>query len=302
MSVPLVSLPSLDLVRGFVAVGRRMSMTQAADDLCVSQSAISKQVRSLEAMLGVRLLVRGHRSIAFTPEGERFFAGADLALQQLQNTTSAVTAAELHRPVTITASIGVAGLWLLPRLGKFQKKHPGIDVRVAASNAMLDLRAESVDLAIRYCATTAAPPGATRLFGETVAPVASPSLGLQMLASQRALANQFLLEFDDARPWLQWKTWLASRQWDDARPKGILRFNQYDQLIQSAVSGQGIALGRLELLTPLLAEGRLVALETRKPEPPASDHAYWLVQADERQRPDVASVAHWIKTESKALA
>jgi LysR family glycine cleavage system transcriptional activator len=179
MSLPLLRLHSLDLLRGFVAAGRRMSMTQAAEDLCLTQSAISKQIRALEDMVGARLFKRSHRTIAFTPEGERLFRAADIALQQLQDAMGALVERRSPRPVTITASIGVAGLWLLPRLGNFQKKHPHADVRVAANNAVMDLRAEGVDLAIRYCTAQAAPKGALRLFGDTIAPVASPQLGIR---------------------------------------------------------------------------------------------------------------------------
>ena len=118
MSTPLVRLASLDLLRGFVAVGRRMSITLAADDLCLTQSAVSRQVSALEEALGVKLLVRGHRSIAFTPEGERLFRSADSAVQQLQDAIGAIRVAAERRPVTITASIGVTGLWLLPRLAR----------------------------------------------------------------------------------------------------------------------------------------------------------------------------------------
>lgn len=301
MSVPLLRLPAMDLLRGFVAVGRRMSITQAADDLCLSQSAISKQIRALEEALGVQLLKRGHRSIAFTAEGERLFRSADGAVQQLQDVVGTLLVSKARKPVTITASIGVAGLWLLPRLGDFQLQHPEIDVRVAANNAMLDLRSEGIDLAIRYCASTQAPAGSVRLFGETVAPVASPSLGIAPLLSEHSLANQFLLEFDDLkRPWLQWKTWLATLGWNDAKPKGILRFNQYDQVIHAAMAGQGIALGRLELLTPMLSDHRLVVLGTADAAP-VDDHAYWLMQADASPRREVSHVIDWIRSESRSV-
>ena len=137
MSTPLVRLASLDLLRGFVAVGRRMSITLAADDLCLTQSAVSRQVSALEEALGVKLLVRGHRSIAFTPEGERLFRSADSAVQQLQDAIGAIRVAAERRPVTITASIGVTGLWLLPRLARFQLQYPDIDVRVAGNETFI---------------------------------------------------------------------------------------------------------------------------------------------------------------------
>jgi DNA-binding transcriptional LysR family regulator len=301
MSPPLVRLPPLDLLKGFVAVGRRMSITQAADDLCVTQSAISKQVRALEDALGVKLFHRGYRSVRFTPEGERLFRSADAAVQQLQDSVGSLGSGG-KRPVTITASIGVAGLWLLPRLGDFQRRHPQIDVRVAASNSILNLASEQIDLAIRYCAAEQAPRGAVQLFGETIAPVASPTLGIRSLDSERALARQVLLEFEDRRPWLQWADWLAARRWTPAQAKGMLRFNQYDQVIHAAVAGQGVALGRLELLAPMLQDGRLAVLPARSAGKP-SHFAYWLLQADAAPRREVADVAGWIVDEArKAVA
>ena len=179
-----VRLPSLDLVRGFVAVGRRMSITLAAEDLFLTQSAVSRQIIALEEALGLRLLNRGYRSISFTAEGERFFRIADSAVQQLQDGVNALTSARDRQPVTITATIGVTGLWIMPRLGGFQQRHPDIDVRVAANNKVVDLRTKSADIAIRYCDAASAPPGSRRLFGETVAPVAHPSLGVTRLDAE----------------------------------------------------------------------------------------------------------------------
>jgi DNA-binding transcriptional LysR family regulator len=301
MSLPLSRLSSLDLIRGFVAVGRRMSITLAADDLCVTQSAVSRQIRTLEETLGVRLLTRGHRSIAFTAEGERLFRSADGAIQQLQDAIGAIRATGIRPPVTITCSIGVAGLWLLPRLRGFQEAHPGIDVRIAASDRVEDLRGEGIDLAIRYCSAVNAADGAERLFGDTVVPVAQPALGVGALDWPERLARHFLLEFDRPNfPWLHWQEWLASQGWNDVKPKGTLRFNQYDQVIAAALAGQGIALGRLELLGPFLSEGRLEAL-TAPRAGPANSYAYWLIRARPKPRPDVDVVANWIRTQALEL-
>jgi LysR family transcriptional regulator, glycine cleavage system transcriptional activator len=302
MPTPLVKLPSLDLIRGFVAVGRRMSITQAAADLCITQSALSRQVRVLEDLLGVVLFHRGYRSISFTPEGERLFRTADSSVQQLQEVLEILNQPQGRRlPVTITASIGVTGLWLLPRLNRFQRRHPNLDLRVAASDKNLDLRAEGVDLGIRYCPAESAPAGAVRLFEEAVVPVSHPSLGLTRIDDDAVLVQQVLLEFDGPRrPMLRWADQLAKMGRHSTQPLGKLRFNHYDQVIQAALAGQGIALGRIALIEPLLADGKLVALSdgiSRR----TSDYGYWLYQAEPNPRQDVLDVIEWIRTEAFAV-
>lgn len=301
LSTTLSQLPSLDLVRGFVAVGRRMSITLAADDLCLTQSAVSRQVRALETMLGAKLLVRGHRSITFTGEGEQLFRTADAALRELQDVAGAIRVGAAARPVTIASSIGVAGLWLLPRLGAFLRQHPSIDVRISASNELSDLRSEELDLAIRYCPPEAVPPHAIRLFGETVAPVAQPSLRFAALQAPQDLEAQVLLEFDgEYRPWLRWREWLSKQGWEDVKPKAVLRFNQYDQTVHAAIAGQGIALGRLELVGLALADGRLARITVPQPGPVTS-HAYWLIPTSSGRRPEAEAVAHWIREEARSV-
>ncbi|HXZ00098.1 MAG TPA: LysR substrate-binding domain-containing protein [Stellaceae bacterium] len=300
MPETIIRMPSLDLVRGFVAVGRRMSITLAAQDLCLTQSAVSRQVHTLEDALGVKLLIRGYRSISFTAQGEHLFRIADSAMQQLQGAVSALTSARERVPVTITASIGVSALWLLPRLGGFQQRYPHIDVRVAAINKAIDLRTQGADLGIRYCAAASAPPGSVRLFGESVVPVAHASLGVHRLDAA-VVAENVLIEFDDPqRPWLQWADRLTAMGLGAVKPKGILRFNQYDQVILAAVAGQGIALGRLALVGPMLQDKRLLALGAGAQDQ-ASDHAYWLIQAETAPREDVRSVIDWIKAEARAV-
>lgn len=300
MSLPLVNLPSLDLVRGFVAVGRRMSITLAAQDLCLTQSAVSRQIHALEESLGMKLLVRGHRSIAFTPEGERLFRSADGAIQQLQDVIGELQGPGGRPMVTITSTMGITGLWLLPRLGGFLQAHPDIEVRISASDRTVDLKSEGIDLAIRYGPREAVPDGAERLFGEVLAPVAHPSLGLASLDGPEALEKHVLLEFDGPyRPWLKWSEWLASQGWEGAKPRGILRFNQYDQMIQAAVAGQGIALGRLGMVETMVADGRLGVLKLPRPGP-RSDHAYWLIRAEADPKPEVLEVMAWIRDEAVA--
>ena len=295
----LVRLPSLDLIRGFVAVGRRMSITLAAKDLFLTQSAVSRQVHTLEALLGTRLFVRRHRAITFTPDGERFFRVADDAARRIQQAVEELGGTAIRRPVTISASVGFCGLWLLPRLGLMQQHSPGLDVRISANNRFENAASEGIDLAIRYSRKSAAPTGATRLFGETILPVAHPSLGAGKLVSADDLSGQVLLELDDASlPLLQWRGWLETMGWGKGKPSGILRFNQYDQMIHAAVAGQGIALGRIELLGSMLADRRLVPLLARK-NAVKSERAFWLIQADAKPREDVQRVVAWIRAQAR---
>jgi DNA-binding transcriptional LysR family regulator len=298
MSGPITRLASLDLTRCFVAVGRRMSITVAAQDLCLTQSAVSRQIQALEESLGVQLLNRGYRSISFTPAGEQLFRVADGAVQQLQDAFAALRSAAERSPVTITASNGVTTLWLLPGLGDFQRRYPNIDIRLATSAKLFDLRTEGADLAIRYCAEKTAPRGSIRLFGEKIVPVAHPSLAVRRLDSPEAIEEQVLLEYDDPhRPWMQWANRLKAMGLGAVKPKGILRFNQYDQVIQAALVGQGIALGRMALVEPMLADRRLVVVDAATYDD-AGGYAYWLVLAEETPRPDVRDVIDWIKAEA----
>lgn len=300
MTTPLVRLAPLDLIRGFVAVGRRMSVTLAAEDLCLTQSAVSRQIHSLEEALGVSLFHRGYRSITFTPAGERLFRTADGVVRQLQEVFDVITQPAERQPVTVTASFGVASHWLMPRMAELQRAYPGIDVRVAANDRRLDMRSAGIDLAIRYAPLAHAPTGATRLFDDRIIPVAHPSLGAERLDAD-TLSRHVLLEFEGLqRPLLRWSDHLAAAGLYDAKPRGAQYFSQYDHVLQAALAGQGIALGRADLVEPLIAEGKLVALSEGKGA--ANGYAYWLVQAEPSARQDVRDVAQWFAQQARMPA
>jgi LysR family glycine cleavage system transcriptional activator len=295
----LIDLPPLDLLRTFVAVGRRMSITLAAQDLCIVQSAVSRQVQALEAALGCRLFVRSYRSIEFTPEGRHLFRSADPMLEQFGAVVDALRPTGERQRITITATIGVTALWLLPRLGEFQRSAPDIDVRVAATNRVIDLERDGMDLALRYCPDALAPTGATRLFGEMLVPVAHPSLGLTSIERADQLRGQVLIEYDDSsRPWLQWNHWLRGAGHKGGAPgQRRLIFNQYDQVVQAALAGQGVALGRLALVRHLIGEGKLVVASSRAPV--ATDYGYWLLARRDAGSPALQAVQAWIMDEAK---
>lgn len=292
----LLTLPPLDAIRGFVAVARRMSITLAAKDLCLTQSAVSRQIQSLEEHLGTALLIRKHRAIALTADGEQLLQLASPWLDRLSEFSESIQQRGHLRRVTITALISVTSLWILPRLGAFQTAHPNIDVRVAANNRVLNLRQEGIDLAIRYAREADVPPGAVRLFGEKVLPVASKKVAARAFDNPHALLDEVLLEFDEsARPWLRWSDWLTATGLADAKPKAYLHLNQYDQVIQAAIEGHGVALGRLALVLPMLKDGRLVALADNGLG--NSDYAYWLIDESPSPRSEVQQFRDWIISE-----
>ncbi len=298
MDNALSRLPSLDLLRGFVAVARRLSVTAAAADLFLTQSAVSRQIRGLEDHLGVPLFVRRHRALELTADGERLFRLADAWLRQLGDQLDAIRQRSALPAVTLTATIGAVSLWLLPRLGGFQAAHPGVDVRVSAGNRLVDLEREGIDLALRYCPVSAAPAGAIRLFDERIVAVASPSLGLVTPLEANPLDQLTLLEYDEvSTPCLDWAAWLAALGLRGA-PRGRLAFSQYDQVIFAALAGAGVALGRMPLVATMLADGRLVALRESGTAPTA-DYAYWLVIRDGANSASRQQLVDWLVGEAE---
>ena len=168
-------------------------------------------------------------------------------------------------------------------------------MRLLADNRKREPRAAGVDLAIRYDAADALPADALPLFDETLAVVASPQHGPAALSQPAALADATLLTFDSpAHPWLSWPHWLAAQGWRVA-PR-MLHFNQYDQLIHAALAGQGLALGRLPLLAPLLANGRLRRIPA--PAGPVCRHRYALLRAAEPPSLAVAQAVEWVLSQA----
>lgn len=296
MQDALRKLPSLDALRGFVAVARRMSITLAAEDLCLTQSAVSRQVQSLEAQIGVPLLDRQHRRIELTEAGRKLYRLASPWLDQLGELVAHLGPQQVQA-VTVSASVAVTALWLLPRLGDFQAKQPQIDVRVSTTYQFVDMEREGIDLAIRYGVEADMPRGAVKLFDEQIVPVASPALAQRIAADPAAVATQALIEFDDKpRPWVVWDDWRPMLGLDTVPRQTVLRFNLYDQVVQAALAGHGLALGRLPLVKPMLDDGRLVAFDNIAPR--ASGYAHWLLRSTRPARAEAEALAQWIEMQA----
>ncbi len=294
-------LASLDLLRGFEAAARHLSFTRAASELFVTQSAVSRQIRALEEAVGHELFRRRNRRLELTDAGRALFGTAAHALGQIDETVAAIRGSDAARPLTVSATVSFTALWLVPRLPRFRRKHPEIDVRIAASNELNDLEREQIDLAIRFCEPKAAPAGSSRLVGEEVFPVCSPKL-LRLrdrpLREPADLRHHVILHIDDAAgrwPWLNWKQWLDAMALGDLHPAGTLRFSHYDHLVRAAIDGEGVALGRNPLVRTHVARGELVA---PFPKSIVSSREYFLVTARGAERsPMVRHFIEWLRSE-----
>jgi DNA-binding transcriptional LysR family regulator len=295
------NLPPLDLIQGFETAARLLSFTKAAEELCLTQSAVSRQIRALEDALGVALFVRRPRCLALTEEGRALYRTAGEILERLQETANRLRAAGSVPHLTVTTTGGFASLWLIPRLRVFTALHPEVDVRISATYATVDLERGGVDVAVRYCNPHDAPEGAIRLFGEELFPVCAPCLltgGTHPLRRPAHLAKHVLLHMDHANGNLDWDTWLAAQGHAGLRPAGSIRFDTYEQMIQAAVGGQGVAMGIGRLVQGLMAAGQLVAPFG---EGTTGQRAYFILRsALTREQPQVLAFVDWLMAEARA--
>jgi DNA-binding transcriptional LysR family regulator len=296
-------LPSLDLLKGFEAAARHLSFTRAAEELFLTQSALSRQMQALEEQLGLALFERRHRQLLLTDAGQVLHATAKSMLDQIARTVAAIRRDQAAQPLKVSTNQPFASLWLVPRLSRFRERHPDVDVYISADNRVIDLEREGMDLAVRYCGAATAPPGSTRLFGERLVPVCSPALAkdrARPLRRPEDLAQHVLLHIDDERgrfPWLNWSAWLAANGIDRLAPAGSLRFNHFDQVIQAAIDGQGVALGREPLVDRLLRERKLVAPFRDRY---ATPRAYYIVLTDQgAQRAEAQAFSEWLREEAR---
>ena len=296
---------SLDLLRGFEAAARLLSFTSAAAELHLTQSAVSRQVQQLEEQLGVKLFERRTRALILTEAGERYYREVSKALALVRDATSAVRA-KTEPIVRVTTTASFASLWLVPRLAQFQTDHGEIAVHVVADNTVRDLEHHGLDVAIRYCSQDAVGADAICLFGEQVAPVASPALLKgKRIRTPEDLLQLPLLDIDDPNSttiWLSWKVWCEAMKLERPRASRGLTFSHYDQIMQAAIAGQGVALGRFPLVAPLVADRRLVMPLKDKRFATRAHRAHWLIVSPAAQRDEVKIFADWIQAQARLQA
>lgn len=292
-------LPPLNALRAFEAAARCGNFTRAAQELCVTQGAVSRHIATLEGWLQVALFERGRHGISLTPAGQNYFGTVRAALDQIEYGTRQLQASPDERRLRIKLPPTFAIRWLVPRLARFHALHPRIDVQITTSHERADFTREDVDVSIHSEPVAPTGPGFCRLFGETLVPVCAPGL-LERgppLREPGELAQHVLL-CSMNRP-KDWPAWLAAAGAPQIDGNGGLRFENAALAYQAAADQLGVMVALDAFVRDDLASGRLVAPFALKV-PTAG--AYYLAWRDQEPRPErVHAFEDWIVKEAEAM-
>jgi len=292
-------LPSLSSLRAFDAAARHLSFRAAADELAVTQSAVSHQIAELERRLGVALFVRTSRRVELTDAGHRYHPFIRDAFDRIERGTAMVTMADTTRELDVQVYVTVAVRWLITRLHSFTSTHPQVKVRLNTSHLDWEFAEGESDVAV-VCTADTDRPGLhhTHLFDARLTAVCSPALlhaglGLRQPAD---LVNHALLQLYTAVD--ECTSWLAAAGVPDVRGSGTVRFDSYLLAIEAAIDGQGVAVVPTFLVAADLRTGRLVApFPVEIPQP----RSWYLVCRDEqRDQPPVQQFRDWLRAQIAA--
>lgn len=290
------SLPPLPALRAFEAVARRASFKQAADELAVTPTAISHQIRQLEAYLGRRVFDRTPRSVTMTPEGAALYEVTRSGLAAIAEVVARIREGRGTARLTLSSTAAFLGHWLPSRLESLHRDLPAIDLRLHASDAVVDLRPGGIEAAIRYGKGPLA--NSVVLCNDAFAPVCNPTLQIETLADLRRAR---LIHIDGRRrpqPTPDWKRWCEqakARQIDTTKGQ---HFPDSLLAVQAAIAGQGIAIVSLVLVSDALRAGVLVAPFTVS----LPGDAYHFVCAEGvEDRADIASLRAWFTREMTSV-
>jgi LysR family transcriptional regulator, glycine cleavage system transcriptional activator len=286
-------LPPLNALKAFEAAARSESVTRAAEELCVTQAAVSQQIKLLEATLGIKLFLRERQRLTMTEAGRDYLAVIRDALDRIAVGTERMVERQTSGVLTVSTSPDFAAKWLVHRLERFSEAHPGIDLRVSATTHQVDFAREDVDLAIRHGDGHWPGHDVMRLWSEQLFPVCSPKLatGRNRITRAADLLKFPLLRLDD---WKTWERWFDAAGVADPVAHGPV-LNRASMLIDAAVDGQGIALARTALAAWDLINGRLVrpiAVSLRM------SNTYWIVCPKATSAlPKIATFRDWLLAE-----
>lgn len=288
-------LPPLNALRAFESAARSESFTRAAEELCVTQAAVSQQVKALEATLGIKLFNRERQRLVITSAGREYLAVIRDALDRIAVGTERVVQRQSSGKLTVSTSPDFAAKWLVYRLSRFAEAYPGIELRVFATMQHVDFVREEIDLAVRHGDGTWVGLDAARLCSERLFPVCSPKLvsGRNRLVKPSDIIRFPILHLEVSKAWSRW---FDAAGVTDADVSHGPVFNRASMLIDAAVDGQGVALARTTLAAWDLINGRLVrpfAISLRV------SNAYWIVCPKATTTlPKIVTVRDWLLAEA----
>ncbi|AXM94576.1 LysR substrate-binding domain-containing protein [Pseudomonas plecoglossicida] len=290
-------IPSMTALLEFETVARHCSFTLAAQELGVTQAAVSKQVRQLEENIGAQLFQRLHRSIRLTSEGQALFAVVSDSLQKIASVFDRLSEGGEEQELVLSTTATFSQLRVMPRLGKLRAALPHVRLRMATQMFTGDLRNHDVDLLVRYGNGRWEDGSALKLFEEAIFPVCSPQW-LERHApvdSLEALYRTDLLDADaTSEGWMTWPTWFRELGENPPKLRYSLRSHLYTDTIQAALQGHGVALGWGRMLDHLLASGELVRLTDLMVKP---REAYYLVVPHGRETTaTVLGLVEWLRS------
>lgn len=266
-------LPPLNALKAFEAAARHLSFTKAAEELFVTQAAVSHQIKILEEHLGLKLFLRKNRSLLLTEEGQGYFLDIKEIFSQLIDSTEKLLARGAKGSLTVSLTPSFAIQWLVPRLSKFNELHPEIDVRIKAQDHDENSLTDDVDVAIYYGRGHWSGVQTHKLHTEYLVPLCSPLLlsGPKPLDQPRDLEHHTLLHDMTRRAW---KAWTKTAGVRNVQVNQGPIFSHSSMVLQAAVHGQGVALGNSVLAKPDIDAGRLIIPFSHSLE---SKNAYYLV-------------------------
>jgi LysR family glycine cleavage system transcriptional activator len=291
----------LNALRAFEAAARHMSFTRAADELYVTQTAISHQIKQLEAHLGVALFQREPRRISLTPHGEAWARELRDVFARLLDANQRLRARPRGaRPVVAVSVLPSFGArWLVPRLGRFLARHADVDVHISPTTHLVDFAVEPIDIGIRYGKGRYGGLVIEKLADDALVVVCAPALADRLrLHAPRDLRRHTLLHDDEPDAWRRWLDAHGARDVDATRGTVV---TDSSMLVAAAVEGQGVALARRSLAVDDIVAGRLI-LPFPRVKPFATGRAYYVAAPRERlARAHVAAFRDWLREEATAL-
>jgi LysR family glycine cleavage system transcriptional activator len=288
-------LPPLNNLKAFEAAARYESFTRAAEELCVTQGAVSQQVKSLEAGLGIKLFNRERQRLIITEAGRDYLAVVRDALDRIAVGTERLLERQNTGVLTVSTSPDFAAKWLVHRLGHFAEAHAGIDLRVSATLHHVDFAREDVDLAVRHGDGNWPGLDAIELSGERLFAVCSPKLlsGRRRIGKPADLLNLPLIHLDNRKDWTRW---LRAVGVDDGEVMHGPVLNRASMVIDAAINGQGVALARTTLAAWDLIHGRLVR---PFPDTLPLSKTYWIVcPRATTATPKIVTFRNWLLAEA----